>query len=73
MRVPLTVGAKIIFAVQLAETARLDPQVFELIRKILWIRACQRDAADRQSRGPIVRQRDDFLSTFVSHCNQRPA
>lgn len=33
VRVPLTVGAKMMLAVQLAETARLDPQVLELIRK----------------------------------------
>jgi hypothetical protein len=33
VRVPLTVGAKMMFAVQLAETARLDPHVLELIRK----------------------------------------
>jgi hypothetical protein len=33
VRVPLTVGAKSTFTVQLAETARLDPQVFEEIWK----------------------------------------
>jgi hypothetical protein len=33
VRVPLALGAKVIFAVQLAFAARLDPQVFEKILK----------------------------------------